>query len=103
MSWLPTGMNLPGIPRTESPGSTQLSCLSSEVREQALQLLPNKRINDSEIIDHQGGAIIEAEKFIASAQRVQLCAVATDKQEALEIATMIIQGNGFKALNRALL
>jgi hypothetical protein len=55
------------ISRTGSSGSTQLICLSSEVRKQALKLLPNKRINDAKIVDHQGCTIIEAEKLLASA------------------------------------
>jgi len=81
----------------------QLGRLSHEVREQALQLLPDKRVDDAQVVDHQGGAVIEVDKLLAGAQRVQLLAVPADEQEALEIAAMWLQGDGLEALDRALL
>src|SRR5258708_4921333 len=81
----------------------QLGRLSHEVREQALQLLPDKRVDDTQVVDHQGGAVIEVDKLLAGAQRVQLLAVPADEQEALEIAAMWLQGDGLEALDRALL
>ncbi len=71
-----------GVPRTWSPGSTQLRRLSPVVRVQTMQFLPNKRGEDAKVVDNQANAVREAEKLLAGAQRVQLLAVAADKRKA---------------------
>ena len=75
-------MKLSGVPRTGSPGSTQLRRLSPVVRVQTPQLLPNKRGDDAKVVDNQANAVREAEKLLVGAQRVQLLAVAADKRKA---------------------
>src|SRR5712691_8683878 len=82
---------------------SQLRRLRPQVREHALQLLSDKRVDDAQVVDHQGGADVEAEKLLAGAQGVQLLAVAADEQKASEIAAIWLQVDRFKALDRALL
>jgi hypothetical protein len=72
---------------TGSPVSTQLRRLSIKVSKLALQLHPNKRANDAQIIDYQGSAIIEAQKLFAITQLTQLLRIAANEQKARELPT----------------
>jgi hypothetical protein len=100
MSCFHTEIKLSGILRTATPGSTQLRRLSSKVCELALQFLPNKRGNDPKVVDNQGSAVIKAQKLLASANRVQLLAVAADEQKAYKITAMWLQSDRLKGSSK---